>query len=193
MILVTTKERITAAATYLLTEHGAAGVSMRKVAAAVGITPMAIYQYFGDREALLNAVADAAFAELVRRWEDADRPVAADERMREMLVDHVDFALAQPRLYDYMFIERRDQARQFPADFRARRSPTFNLLADAITAGVEQDLFRDEDVWETSLMFAALLHGLIQLHHGDRIGMPDKAFRTLCLRLGERMINELRD
>src|SRR5690242_14152022 len=102
MVSVTTKERITAAATYLLTEHGGAGVSMRKVAAAVGITPMAIYQYFPDRETLLNAVADTAFAELVRRWEAADRPVAADERLREMQVDHVDFALAQPRLYDYM-------------------------------------------------------------------------------------------
>jgi AcrR family transcriptional regulator len=192
MIVVMTKERITAAATYLLTEHGAAGVSMRKVAAAVGITPMAIYQYFPDREALLNAVADAAFAELVRRWDAAERPAAADERMREMLVDHVDFALGQPRLYDYMFTERRDQARRFPEDFRARKSPTFNLVADAISAGVEQGLFRDEDLWETSLMFAALLHGLIQLHHGDRIGMPDNAFRALCLRLGERMINELR-
>lgn len=190
---MTTKERITAAATYLLTEHGAAGVSMRKVAAAVGITPMAIYQYFPDREALLNAVADAAFAELVRRWESADRPVPADARMREMLIDHVDFALEHPRLYDYMFTERRDRARRFPEDFRARKSPTFNLVADAITAGVEQGLFRDEDLWETSLMFAALLHGLIQLHHGDRIAMPDRSFRALCLRLGERMIDELRN
>jgi AcrR family transcriptional regulator len=190
---VTTKDRITAAATYLLTEHGATGVSMRKVAAAVGITPMAIYQYFPDRETLLNAIADAAFVELVRRWESAERPAAADARMREMLVDHVDFALGQPRLYDYMFTERRDQARRFPADFRARKSPTLNLVADAVTAGVEQQLFRgDDDVWETSLMFAALLHGLIQLYHGDRIGMPDADFRALCLRLGERMINELR-
>lgn len=193
MIVMTTKDRITAAATYLLTEHGASGVSMRKVAAAVGITPMAIYQYFPDRETLLNAIADAAFVELVRRWESADRPAAADARMREMLVDHVDFALGQPRLYDYMFTERRDQARRFPADFRARKSPTLNLVADAVTAGVEQQLFRgDDDVWETSLLFAALLHGLIQLYHGDRIGMPEADFRALCLRLGERMINELR-
>jgi AcrR family transcriptional regulator len=190
---VTTKDRITAAATYLLTEHGAAGVSMRKVAAAVGITPMAIYQYYPDRETLLNAIADAAFAELVRRWGSAPRPVAADARLREMLIDHVDFALAQPRLYEYMFTERRDQARKFPEDFRARKSPTFTLVADAVSAGVDQQLFRaDEDIWETSLIFAALLHGLISLYHGDRIGMTDADFRALCLRLGERTINALR-
>src|SRR3954452_5191693 len=94
---VTTKDRITAAATYLLTEHGAAGVSMRKVAAAVGITPMAIYQYVRDRETPLNAIADAAFVELVRRWEAAERPSQADELLREMLIDHVDFALEHPR------------------------------------------------------------------------------------------------
>ncbi|WP_343975979.1 MULTISPECIES: TetR/AcrR family transcriptional regulator [Kribbella] len=192
MTEVTTKDRITAAASYLLTEKGADGVSMRKVAAAVGITPMAIYQYFPDRDALLHEVADAAFSELVRRWEAEPRSAAADQRLREMLVDHVDFALAQPRLYDYMFTQRRDQARQFPEDFRARRSPTFTLLADAIADGITQKLFRDDDIWESSLMIAAFLHGLIQLYHGDRIGMPEADFRALCLSLGERMIDGLR-
>lgn len=192
MTEVSTKDRITAAASWLLTEKGADGVSMRKVAAAVGITPMAIYQYFPDRDTLLHEVADAAFTELVRRWEAEPRSVAADQRLREMLVDHVDFALAQPRLYDYMFTQRRDQARQFPEDFQARRSPTFTLLADAIADGITQQLFRDDDIWESSLMIAAFLHGLIQLYHGDRIGMPEADFRALCLSLGERMINGLR-
>ncbi|MEU4190805.1 TetR/AcrR family transcriptional regulator [Kribbella sp. NPDC026611] len=190
---VTTKDRITAAATYLLTTDGAEGVSMRKVAAAVGITPMAIYQYFPDREALLHAVADAAFVELVRRWESATRPAAADEQLREMLIDHVDFALAQPRLYSYLFMDRRDQARTFPADFQARKSPTLNLVADAITLGITQGLFDpDLDLWETALLFAALLHGLLQLHDGARISMPAPDFRALCQRLGERIINEIR-
>jgi AcrR family transcriptional regulator len=189
---VTTKNRITAAASWLLTEKGADGVTMRKVAAAVGITPMAIYQYFPDRDALLHEVADEAFAGLMKRWGAEPRSVAADARLREMLVDHVDFALAQPRLYEYMFTERRDQARKFPEDFRARRSPTFTLLADAIADGIAQNLFRDNDIWESSLMIAAFLHGLIQLYHGERIGMPDPDFRVLCLSLGERMIDGLR-
>ncbi len=192
MMCMTTKDRIVAAASWLLTEKGADGVSMRRVAAAVGITPMAIYQYFPHRDALLHEVADAAFAELMARWAAEPRSTAADARLREMLVDHVDFALAQPRLYAYMFTERRDQARQFPADFKARKSPTFTLLADAIEAGVEQQLFRDDDIWESSLMIAAFLHGLIQLYHGDRIGMPADDFRALCLSLGERMIDGLR-
>jgi hypothetical protein len=118
--------------------------------------------------------------------------VAADQRLREMLADHVDYALAQPRLYQYMFTERRDQARRFPEDFRARHSPTFTLLADAIADGITQQLFRDDDIWESSLMIAAFVHGLIQLYHGDRIGMPEADFRALCLSLGERMIDGLR-
>ncbi|MEU4391535.1 TetR/AcrR family transcriptional regulator [Kribbella sp. NPDC023855] len=192
MTEVSTRDRITAAAGWLLSEQGADAVSMRKVATAVGITPMAIYQYFPDRDALLHEVADAAFAELVQRWEAEPRSVAADQRLREMLADHVDYALAQPRLYQYMFTERRDQARRFPEDFRARRSPTFTLLADAIADGITQQLFRDDDIWESSLMIAAFVHGLIQLYHGDRIGMPEADFRALCLSLGERMIDGLR-
>jgi hypothetical protein len=46
---------------------------------------------------LLHEVADEAFAGLMKRWGAEPRSVAADARLREMLVDHVDFALAQPR------------------------------------------------------------------------------------------------
>lgn len=189
---ISTAERIVAAARWLLLEKGADDVTMRGVAEVAGISAMAIYRHFPNREALLQHVADDAFGELVERWNSKPRSEAADARLHEMLDDHLDFGLAQPRLYDYVFTERRDQARRFPEDFRARRSPTFTLLADAIADGQAQGIFREGDVWELALMVAAFLHGLIQLYHGKRIDMSEVDFRELCHSLSERMIDGFR-
>jgi AcrR family transcriptional regulator len=192
VINVSTAERIAAVARRILIEKGSSEVSMRHVAAAAGVSAMAIYRHFPNREAMLQTVADGTFAEMVERWNARPRSEAADARLHEILDDQLDFALDQPRLYDYMFTERRDQARRFPEDFRARRSPTFTILADAVADGVRQGIFRDTDVWETALMLAALTHGLVQLHNGDRIGMADADFRALCHTFADRMIDALR-
>jgi AcrR family transcriptional regulator len=192
MLNVSTADRIAEVARRILIEKGSAEVSMRHVGAAAGVSAMAIYRYFPSRDAMLQTVADGTFAELAERWNARQRSESADARLHEILDDHLDFALDQPRLYDYMFIERRDQARRFPEDFRARRSPTFTILADAVADGVRQGMFRDTDVWETALMLAALTHGLVQLYHGERIGMAEADFRALCHTFANRMIDALR-
>jgi hypothetical protein len=53
--------------------------------------------------------------------------------MYAVLDDYIDFALDQPRLYEFMFGERREDARMYPVGFRERQSPTLNVLADLLT------------------------------------------------------------
>jgi AcrR family transcriptional regulator len=188
----TTVDRLLAAAREILLAEGAAAISMRRVAAAVGVTPMTIYRHFANRSALLVAVADASFADIAERW--AARPVSEDfdTRLSELLDDHLDFALGQPRLYDFVFTEPRDGARRWPEDFRSGASPSLTPVAQALADGVRQGVLRDEDVWEWALMFAALLHGLVQLRRGGRIDLTDSDFRSLCHRLVEKVLHGFR-
>jgi AcrR family transcriptional regulator len=58
------QERIVAAARALIEADGVDGLSMRKLAAEVGVAPTAIYWHIGSREDLLNAVLDAMIADL---------------------------------------------------------------------------------------------------------------------------------
>ena len=58
-------QRIYKCALDILEAEGPQAVSIRRVAKEVGITPMAIYHYFASREALLNAVVDSEFEQLV--------------------------------------------------------------------------------------------------------------------------------
>jgi len=58
------QERIVVAARALIEAGGVDGLSMRKLAAEVGVAPTAIYWHIGSREDLLNAVLDAMIADL---------------------------------------------------------------------------------------------------------------------------------
>ncbi|GHJ48938.1 TetR family transcriptional regulator [Catellatospora sp. TT07R-123] len=187
-----TKERVAAVAREILTTEGADAVSMRRVAQAVGLTPMALYRHFDNREALLRHVADECFAEIARRWSTGIRQGTPVERLSGGVDDYLDFALREPKLYAFLFGERRDDARMFPEDFRARRSPTLNLLVEQLTAGIEGGVFRDDDVWEVAITVAALLHGFVELYHGGRIGLDEPGFRALCHAALERMFDGIK-
>ena len=56
-------DRIVEAALDLVDREGAAGVTMRAVADALGVTPMAIYRHVADKSALVKLLVDAAIAE----------------------------------------------------------------------------------------------------------------------------------
>src|ERR1700735_2684780 len=61
----TTQSKIIDAAAGLLREHGPEAVTTRRVADQAGVQPPAIYRLFGDKDGLLDAVAEhvmAAFA-----------------------------------------------------------------------------------------------------------------------------------
>ena len=62
-----TTRRIFIAARRLLDKEGTEAVTMRRVAKAVGITPMAIYRHYRDQAALLNALANERLDELTVR------------------------------------------------------------------------------------------------------------------------------
>ncbi|TQM45954.1 TetR/AcrR family transcriptional regulator [Pseudonocardia cypriaca] len=184
--------RIAAAARGVLIEEGSAAVTMRRIAAAVAVTPMAIYRHYPDRDALLAAVADECFAELARDWaaHAGDGGVAGLDRL---LSAHLDLALGRPHLYSFLFTEPRPGARRYPADFRAGGSPTLNVLATALEAGVRRGEIGTDDVWETALLLASQLHGLVQLYHGGRIGLSEDEFRSLCRRAVGRIVDGIRN
>jgi TetR/AcrR family tetracycline transcriptional repressor len=59
-----THDAIVTAARDLLNEHGADAVTMRRVAARLGVGTMTLYGYFPDKDALLDAIIDASGSEL---------------------------------------------------------------------------------------------------------------------------------
>lgn len=188
-----TARRATAKAGSLLAREGADAVTMRRVARAVGVTPMALYRHFADRAALLNALADAGFRDLAARTAAQSQPRDPEKRLLKILNVFVNFALERPRLFELMFLSRRAGARAYPRDFKARESPTANLTAEAIEQGIQSGRFRKEDPWEITFEIGALMHGLVMLYLGGRMAMDAKQFRAFCRRSFRRYIHGIRN
>jgi AcrR family transcriptional regulator len=187
-----TEERIAETALNLLETGGEDGVSMRRVAAAVGITPMAIYHHFADRRALLNFVVDREFTKYSESFQALPRRGTYESQILACMDTYIDYAFAHPRIFDYVFAETRPGARRFPEDFRARRSPTLNPVADLLQKAMEAGYLKQDDVWELAMELWAHTHGYISLYRGGRFDLPEKEFRALVRRSIRRMIHGLK-
>lgn len=182
MAAKSTAEKIAAAARRILEKDGAEAVSMRRVARAVRVTPMAIYRHYPDRAALLNAVADWGFQELAIDLQTRHFAGDFEARLGQMADIYLDHALKNPRLFELMFLAKRKGARRYPEDFKARRSPTATLLADLVADGMEHGRLRRDDSWEITFEMGALSHGLIMLYLGGRLDATPGEFRSLYKR-----------
>ena len=187
-----TSSRIADAARKLLETEGAEGVTMRRVAGAVGITAMAVYRHYPDRDGLLNALADEGFVALAAQLAAVRVEGSLEERMLKLLDINLDFALERPRLFELMFLRPRSGARQFPRDFAAGKSPTANLFAELVAEGMRDGVFQQGDVWEIVFESGALLQGLVMLYLGGRVYADEQGFRELCHRALGRYTNGIR-
>jgi len=187
-----TSDRIATEARKLLDAEGVDAVTMRRVAAAVGITAMAVYRHYPDRDGLLNAVADEGFSELATRLRAARLRGDLMTRMRKVLDVNLDFALEQPRLFELMFLRNRPGARKFPRDFASGKSPTANQFAELMAEGIRAGVYQDVDIWEVAFESGALLQGLVMLYQGGRVDGTEAEFRKICHRALERYLNGIR-
>src|SRR6218665_2086733 len=96
------RQALLAAALLILEKEGEAGLGLRDLARAVGVSPAAPYRHFDPRAALLEALAVTGF----QRFTAAMEAVAAakpNDAMAEMGKTYVLFALENPGLFRLMF------------------------------------------------------------------------------------------
>jgi AcrR family transcriptional regulator len=110
------RQRVIEAAIDLLTREGRDAVTTRRVAVAAGLQPPAIYRLFGDKDGLLDAVAEHGFAAFLAAKHIDHDPVDPIEDLRAGWDLAVEFGLANPALYTLMYSE---PARAASAAFKA--------------------------------------------------------------------------
>ena len=180
-----TRDRIFKAARKLFDEKGLEGVSLRNVAKKIGITPMAIYRHFEDKEALIDALVLDGLAEWSARVE-ALPPCRGLARIAQIGDAYLDFALNEPRRYEAAFLLHSSKARRYPDDFLAGRSPAGNAQLEALREAVAQGLIPEDAPVEILVTNAALSQGLITLYRAGRIAGGEDEFRALYRRAMQR-------
>ncbi|HJT44509.1 MAG TPA: TetR/AcrR family transcriptional regulator [Rhizomicrobium sp.] len=171
-----TQTRIFQAARALFDQGGADGVSMRRIANKVGITPMAIYKHYADKDALLSALMLDGFASWEARVDaiGARDPLAWLESLNQAFLD---FALDEPRRYEAAFLLKASQARQYPRDFAAGRSPVVSKMQAQLQAAQAKGVIADLPVTEMALTMAALNQGLVAMYRAGRF-VGEEEFRA---------------
>jgi AcrR family transcriptional regulator len=157
---------------------GLDGVSIRSVAADVGITPMAVYRHYADKEALINALT----ADSLEEWCTRVAAIRTPKPMRwlvNLLTAFLDFALEKPRRFEAAFVLRARNARRYPGDFLAGRSEPVNMILARVQEAQKAGILDDTPATEVAVTLWALGQGLVSLYRAGRFAGDRKDFRAI--------------
>ncbi len=130
------REEVLDAGLELISEHGVAGASLRKLAAKLGMSQPSLYHYFDSKDALVQQIIEhcasrmlesALHVEFPRGIDDIPR-FARDAALSLWATDH------HPRFVRFMFvvaIENPEHRLRIRRVFEERLYPGFSALADA--------------------------------------------------------------
>lgn len=177
------RDRILAEARDLFLEHGAGGVTMRGVAARIGVTPMALYRHFDNRDELLTAIVAHGHETFLRYLNRSLAEPTPAARLRAAGRQYLAFALDHPRSYAVMFMEH-----AAPSPKRGARSQawedaaTFRFLVDRIRDCTAAGVLQADDPEAVALTVWAHVHGLVSLFLAGRLPLERRAFTAIYQR-----------
>jgi len=183
------RERLCEAAERLFAEKGPDAVTMRQLAAELGVSPMTPYRYFQDKDDILAAVRTNGFNRFAEALEKArDGPKGARAKGAAVGEAYVTFALGHPHTYKLMFDLNQPNAADYPelveAGKRARATMSAyvkDLVADGALAG---------DPEQIGMMFWAAAHGAVVLELAGNL--PKGSARALHHAMNSAMARGLR-
>ncbi|WP_158843229.1 TetR/AcrR family transcriptional regulator [Saccharothrix deserti] len=148
------------AARALVVAEDTEGLTLRKAAAAAGVSHTAAYRHFADEAALVAAVVARGFDELHAAAEAASGGPL--DRLHGIGRAYVEFAVANPSLYRLMFggeVPRRD----VHAEPAAAEQRVHGLMSSAIVDAQASGELAGHDVADVTVLMACVLHGLCSL------------------------------
>jgi len=186
------QKKIATAVQELYLEKGIEGVSMRKVAERVGVSAPALYRYYKNKSELLNEIV----VEGLKILEDYLRPaLEADtpyERLQQMIDNYLNFALEQPRYFDFAFTVPTRNIDRFPEEIAKNQWDVFRVAVEQIDACMDQGIFQRDDPMATAITVWAEVHGLVTLYRMERFDQNPEQFMVTYRRSVSRLLNGLR-
>ncbi len=146
---------IVAVARELLESEGPEGLSMRRIAARLGIRAPSLYEHVADKRALENAIISQAFFEQGELTEQAANAARRgdEDPINAIGVAYRAYAIAHPHVYRLMTDHGLDRARLAPG--------AEQYAGEALRQAVGGDLMLARVLW-------AFAHGMIMLELNDR-------------------------
>ncbi|MBL4917175.1 TetR/AcrR family transcriptional regulator [Szabonella alba] len=171
-----TGPKIRAAAQRLFAQDGFAAVSMRRIAAEVGVQAGALYLYTPDKQALLFDMMTAHLGELLEAA--AALPAAPDPvaRLDRFARFHIAHHLERPEAVFIAYMELRNLTPENFAAVEEMRRRYEQMLQAILSDGKAQGLFRIGDAKLTTLALIAMMNGVTTWYReGGRLSRSEVA------------------
>jgi AcrR family transcriptional regulator len=156
-----TMEAIRKAGLRLIFEHGYEAMSLRQLAAEVGIQAGSLYNHIATKQELLFDLVQDHINELLRQLDRAlASKTGATERLHVFVTFHVTYHMTRKR---EVFIANSELRSLEPKNYEAivaLRGAYEQRLADILTEGVEEGVFEIADIQVATFAIISLLTGL---------------------------------
>lgn len=157
------RDRIAAAAVDLVDRHGLEQFGVRRLATAMGVDPMSIYNHVKGKAALLDAISAAVLAEAEAEIAGAGPPGPWDDTARQLARAYRDLARAHPRVFPLLTT-------------RAQTSPVALAAIERLTGAMRRDGFPDRTIADAPLTLFGFLNGYllatVRANPGETPAMP---------------------
>jgi AcrR family transcriptional regulator len=161
--LLTTAER-------LLEKNGVAGITLREVAKAAGVSHSAPYRHFADKQALLASLAQIGYQRLANAMQECAAKAAGDPlgQLRLATLAYVHLATRHPEMTYLMFGGALNPFDRNPALLEAANN-AFEGLLKIIRNGQAVGVYKDKDTQTLAMAAWSQVHGLSMLITGKQM------------------------
>ncbi|WP_295814135.1 TetR/AcrR family transcriptional regulator [uncultured Nitratireductor sp.] len=161
-----TEAAIREAALALIARLGFEAMSMRQLAAQVGVQPAALYRYFPTKEELLHALMRDHMEHLIASWGEARPAYGSNQetpagRLATFVENHIRFHLARRDATHVSNLELRSLSEERLNHILALRSQYESELRAILADGQRAGVFRIDDVALTAMAIIQMITGVI--------------------------------
>ncbi|OXE96298.1 TetR family transcriptional regulator [Flavobacterium araucananum] len=156
-----TRSNILEAAYAIVKEEGWQGLSMRKIADKIEYTAPIIYEYFSNKDAILNELTGKGFIKLAKELQEArDKFEKPEEQLEAMWMAYWDFAFTDTEMYQVMFgVQMNCCSQQCSAQERP-----YKLFTSVISEIMKNSNPTEDIIKQKYFTFFSVIHGLIAIN-----------------------------
>lgn len=175
------------AALRLFAQSGYAAVSMRRIAAEVGVRAGALYLYTPDKQTLLFDLMREHLETLLDAWSAAKIDGNPQERLEAFVRFHVDYHIDRRDAVFLAYMELRNLSQENFTEIEALRSRYEAELQTILADGQKNEAFQLDDVRVTTMALIAMLTG-VNTWFNDRGRLSREDVQSIYLSLTRRMV-----
>ena len=181
----TFRDRLCKAALEIFINEGLEALTMRRLAKELGVSAMTPYNYFENRQEIVQEILDRAYGKFATSQREAiDQWAEPMENLKKLGEAYLRFSIDHPLQYSALFIAQK----QKPFQSMERRGEAFLPLFDTVTQLVEAGVLVGDPGLIAHLLWSGK-HGLISLKMAGRLMTEvSPPIEEMLSEMGERIL-----